>query len=1207
MPTLRSFALAFVIVLAAGLPAAAAGSAGPRDIVAVRARLLDYRPPVPAEIENLSEADLAAAAARRAAGREAVANRDVRPMPLPAWPPPRRERAPGDDGAERELLTYDRASGEVRRERVAAVEERLLQRFTQAGIGLDELLEDPEGAAKNFNAWTPVTDAMAGDYPRRVKLIMNFIDANGQPVNGVTCSGTLIDPMHVITAAHCIWSHDIDGRPIGGFATEVEVIPGFDDWDEPLGSAGMTQLHVWGNWPDNYDYDHDVGVIDLDRPLGALAGWFGYGYDTGCDSWESGGWRHEGWPAETPYDGMTMHANSGSFDDCDEEGWVNVATWEGPSWGGSSGSGSLKSSTGSVYAVLSTSDRESITSCCKVTPVKFADIGTIIAQDQPPAVDLIVLDVNAAPDVQSGSRLGYLDFMVLNYSAVSQSSLWHFSMYLSTDDVITVADTYLGNGSFIHGFTPGDRLRVSLEVPPLISAGQLAGQYFVGVILNYADWNVVNNSSQGWDAASVTVDCPPRLTPQLVSPADGGTCLASDQYFSWQATVPYAEYQLQIGTACGQGETIDLTTNSYSYYGLALGTTYYWRVRSLTQCAGWGDWSSCRSFRTLANTTQITAPVQPADGAVCRPTNTTLQWQPLPDAQTYDVQISPNWCYEGAITTGITGTSLPVSGLTPGTTHYWRVRAHTVCGQTTDWSSVPGFCWTFRTAPSATVAPTRIGPGDGTTCGAANTVLIWNHVTDHDSYDVQVGTACGTGTTYNVTSNAFTAPGLQSGVTYYWRVRSRACGLTSSWTSCWSFSLDLEPPLNPTTLSSSSHVAAQWSNDNTVDVSWNWGWDNCAGSWPQYATLWDRSPSTLPTVPTTSGEMTSETSPPLPDADDHWFHVRTVDYAGNPAPTALHLGPFKIDTVAPSQPQLDYCTHDPRQIVGPGQITLDWLPSTDVTSGVARYDWSARALSLPPALYDHAVGPEVRTLTHDALTAGPVWLFVRAVDAAGNRGPALSHGQVIIESGLPGVTFLTPVRDAVWAEGSRQEITWNLRESLPPSLSSGRLDYSLDGGANYALLANLTLTGVRAERYQWTIPAVGSENAVLRMRLTDVTGGSSSVRSLPFTLLQVSAVPGRDGPAGDRFALEPAQPNPFNPRTTLAFNLPVAASVRLGIYDLTGRLVRLLVDYQWIDAGRHEETWDGADQHGLPVAAGVYFCRFEAAQYRETRSLVLVK
>jgi hypothetical protein len=84
-------------------------------------------------------------------------------------------------------------------------------------------------------------------------------------------------------------------------------------------------------------------------------------------------------------------------------------------------------------------------------------------------------------------------------------------------------------------------------------------------------------------------------------------------------------------------------------------------------------------------------------------------------------------------------------------------------------------------------------------------------------------------------------------------------------------------------------------------------------------------------------------------------------------------------------------------------------------------------------------------------------------------------------------------------------------------------------------------------------------------------------------------------------------PNPFNPRTTIAFATTDQASVNLQVFDLAGRLVRVLVDDETVTRGRHEVVWNGRDDTGRKVAAGVYFYRLTAGPWSEMKRMVLVK
>ncbi len=70
-------------------------------------------------------------------------------------------------------------------------------------------------------------------------------------------------------------------------------------------------------------------------------------------------------------------------------------------------------------------------------------------------------------------------------------------------------------------------------------------------------------------------------------------------------------------------------------------------------------------------------------------------------------------------------------------------------------------------------------------------------------------------------------------------------------------------------------------------------------------------------------------------------------------------------------------------------------------------------------------------------------------------------------------------------------------------------------------------------------------------------------------------------------------PNPFNPRTTIWFDLDRQGPATLAVYDLRGRRVRTLADGD-LPAGRHRADWDGRDDRGQAAAAGVYLIRLSS-------------
>ncbi len=90
------------------------------------------------------------------------------------------------------------------------------------------------------------------------------------------------------------------------------------------------------------------------------------------------------------------------------------------------------------------------------------------------------------------------------------------------------------------------------------------------------------------------------------------------------------------------------------------------------------------------------------------------------------------------------------------------------------------------------------------------------------------------------------------------------------------------------------------------------------------------------------------------------------------------------------------------------------------------------------------------------------------------------------------------------------------------------------------------------------------------------------------------------------FHVSPNFPNPFNPSTTIRFDLPAAARTRVMIYDVAGRLVRTLLDED-LPAATHSLQWNGTDNAGRTAAAGVYFYRVRSGQNDFVGRMALVK
>lgn len=94
------------------------------------------------------------------------------------------------------------------------------------------------------------------------------------------------------------------------------------------------------------------------------------------------------------------------------------------------------------------------------------------------------------------------------------------------------------------------------------------------------------------------------------------------------------------------------------------------------------------------------------------------------------------------------------------------------------------------------------------------------------------------------------------------------------------------------------------------------------------------------------------------------------------------------------------------------------------------------------------------------------------------------------------------------------------------------------------------------------------------------------------------------------FTLHSNYPNPFNPSTTIRYQIPQTSRVRLAIYNTLGELIRVLVD-QTISSGSHEVTWNGKNDHHHMAASGIYILKMTGndgrRQFTDSRKIILMK
>lgn len=130
-----------------------------------------------------------------------------------------------------------------------------------------------------------------------------------------------------------------------------------------------------------------------------------------------------------------------------------------------------------------------------------------------------------------------------------------------------------------------------------------------------------------------------------------------------------------------------------------------------------------------------------------------------------------------------------------------------------------------------------------------------------------------------------------------------------------------------------------------------------------------------------------------------------------------------------------------------------------------------------------------------------------------------------------------------------------------------------------------------------------SGSAINRISLTRIVLSSPNAQSIAAT---VNNFEWTTSLAENSISLQQNFPNPFNPTTTIPYRLERDSHVNLSIYDLTGRVIRTIID-QSKTSGSHSASWNSTDNAGQLVPSGVYFVRLQVGNNVEARKMILTK
>ena len=200
------------------------------------------------------------------------------------------------------------------------------------------------------------------------------------------------------------------------------------------------------------------------------------------------------------------------------------------------------------------------------------------------------------------------------------------------------------------------------------------------------------------------------------------------------------------------------------------------------------------------------------------------------------------------------------------------------------------------------------------------------------------------------------------------------------------------------------------------------------------------------------------------------------------------------------------------------------------------------------------------------------------------------------------------------------ELNFFIRHFLENGKDSILIEISNDGGAKWNLVEAYTGVAFSFRNKKIKISeytGAGNENMQFRFRVVSDGAVNQDGVHIDDINIKVSSNPILTDLESDQisgptsFSLSQNYPNPFNPSTTIEFALPVAAKIKVKVYDLLGQIVKVIFD-GIKDAGYHQLNWNSDYASSGSVSSGVYFYELNAVgvdgrEFNQMKKMILIK
>ena len=713
-------------------------------------------------------------------------------------------------------------------------------------------------------------------------------------------------------------------------------------------------------------------------------------------------------------------------------------------------------------------------------------------------------------------------------------------------------------------------------------------------ITNNADGVVIADAFK-WEWVPSSVPYVPTVptTPTPSAPSDDTTGVSVTPTLMWSSSTGTDQYHLQVSTDSLFTSVVlndsTLTAASRQTPTLEYKKTYNWRIAAKNS-AGSSAYSTVYQFTTKNPVPSVPVLATPSNGATAVDLTPTLTWNAATGAERYRVQLATDSLFTSIVLNDstITTTSRQVSTLEYQKLYYWRVAAINSTGSST--YSIPFRFTTKNGVPSAPILAT---PSNGATGVNLDPVLTWNAVAGATQYRLQVAIDSSFSTiiindsTITTTSNQMS--GLDYQQKYYWKVSAKNNNGTGQWSVTRNFTTIVAAPDVPT-LSSPS--------DGTIDVVLNpvLNWNPVPNAVTYHVQVAVDSLFSSIVVNDSSLSSASRQLTSLLGSTIYYWHVKAKNGTGTSS--------FSVVLRFATQTQLVVN----RSTIDFGNVAIG-RSKTDSIMVKNNGSQSVSILSINQTSPQFSVSPQSGTIaprdsmkvkvvftpTDKASYSGITSLSITKVTdietvvtkGSGIRPPKIRRtpSTVTMAMASTGVS-----RDSfrVYNEGD-EELTISTAITTNPKITI----FPTSG----SVASNDSMTFYVSVENKKSTPDSGF---VILVNNSDLMLDSAKIK--------ITLVSGVDDPDGNpaQFTLYENYPNPFNPTTTISYNLIAEAKVVLKIYNVLGEEIRTLAD-EIQPQGMKTIAWNATDNNNNQVSSGMYFYRLEAVPIQAGESFAQVK